>query len=359
MRLRILCAALTVAAVLVGAQQAAASSLTREARATDLVFSEPDGDASANDLDVDYCDQSPCAATGILRIRDLGEAMTVGAASGCTSAGDTVPAGTVVSCTRPPRMTVALGGGNDRITTDGGGFPGPRLPVPVVVTGGPGEDAIAGGAGADTLVGGDGSDGLDGAAGADTLVGGTGGDAIEARDGVADVVDCGPDADIAQTDAADSRAGCEPPGGLASPPPSPAPAPPPPPAPRLVPLRSMAVTIAFAAFPSPGATSRFTDLIVKNIPRGSRLVARCLTPRGRRCGGAARRTITVDSSRGNVVLRRFQRRRYRPGTRIEAVVAHPDFITQVKIFTVRRNRSPRITERCLTPGSSKRERCGG
>lgn len=357
MRLQILCAALAVAAVLAGAQQAAASTLTRDARGADLAFTESDTDGSVNDLDVDYCDRTPCASTGILRIRDLGDSMAVASGSGCSSAGTTVPAGTVVSCSRPTRMVVALGAGNDRMTTDGGGFPGPPLPVPLVVTGGPGNDTIAGGAAADTLVGGDGDDSLDGLAGADTVVGGAGRDAIEARDGTADVIDCGSETDTALTDAVDSRNGCEQPGGQpAAPPPA---APGAPAAPQQPALRDMAVTLTFAFFPRrPRATTRFTELVAKNVPAGSKLVARCRTRSGRRCGGAARRTFTKTNARGRVPIRRFQRR-YRAGTKLEVVVTNPAFVTQIKILSVRRNRTPDVTTRCLPPGASKRTRCGG
>jgi hypothetical protein len=79
-------------------------------------------------------------------------------------------------------------------------------------------ERAVGGAGADTLTGNDGPNTLDGGPGADTVVGGggaddlkggPGADTLRARDGVADKVDCGPDADRVDADAGDTVRSCE------------------------------------------------------------------------------------------------------------------------------------------------------
>jgi Ca2+-binding RTX toxin-like protein len=72
-----------------------------------------------------------------------------------------------------------------------------------------GGDRIDGGGGADRLFGGDGDDCIDGGPGADRISGGNGNDKINARDGVADVVDCGPGKDVAQVDKVDKVRNCE------------------------------------------------------------------------------------------------------------------------------------------------------
>ncbi len=243
------------------------------------------------------------------------------------------------------RIGLRLDEGDDRLTIDGGGFSG-ALGVPMTAEGGPGNDTLAGGLAADTLDGGDGDDALNGGTGPDTVSGGAGADAIEARDATADRLDCGDGVDIAAFDAIDSAAGCEPPPlGVVTP----APLAPAPQAPAA--RRQMAVGLAFAIFPRPRATSRFTELVLRRVPRGSKAVVRCIG----RCGGVRR--LTKRDTRSSVRLDRFERR-YRPGTRIEAVISNPAFVTQVKVLTVRRNRSPRIVTRCVLPGASKRTRCG-
>jgi Ca2+-binding RTX toxin-like protein len=93
--------------------------------------------------------------------------------------------------------TLSGGGGNDRLL----GFDG--------------ADTISGGDGDDYLEGGFGDDRIEGGAGKDSFVGdrterdvvGVGNDVILARDGVAELVSCGPGSDRAEVDADDTVAG--------------------------------------------------------------------------------------------------------------------------------------------------------
>ena len=112
-----------------------------------------------------------------------------------------------------------------------------RLPVPVVLRGGPGaddlttgaradtllggdgrdrlagaegDDRLDGGSGDDTLAGGDGADALDGGLGRDLLDGGAGDDLLRGRDGQADDLRCGAGADRVEADTLDVvAADCE------------------------------------------------------------------------------------------------------------------------------------------------------
>jgi hypothetical protein len=74
-----------------------------------------------------------------------------------------------------------------------------------MLTGGEGDDTLRGEDGADELRGGAGSDELTGGAGTDLFFGDAGADTIAAKDGVAETVDCGADADTAETDPVDVR----------------------------------------------------------------------------------------------------------------------------------------------------------
>jgi peptidoglycan/xylan/chitin deacetylase (PgdA/CDA1 family) len=93
-------------------------------------------------------------------------------------------------------------GGPDRLT----GTPGPDTLLGL----GAG-DTLVGRGGADRLLGGPGGDRLRGGPGADRLLGGPGNDRLQARDGVADVVNCGPGpSDVAVIDGSDGTAAdCE------------------------------------------------------------------------------------------------------------------------------------------------------
>jgi Ca2+-binding RTX toxin-like protein len=77
------------------------------------------------------------------------------------------------------------------------------------LTGGPGNDILIGGPGKDKLNGGAGNDTLTGNAGKDSLVGGPGNDKINARDGVSELIKCGPGKDTVRADKKDRLSGCE------------------------------------------------------------------------------------------------------------------------------------------------------
>jgi len=76
------------------------------------------------------------------------------------------------------------------------------------VAAGPGNDTLIGNTGPNTLDGGAGNDGLNGGSGNDALFGGPGDDTISARDGVQDLVDCGPDGGTATVDTIDAVMAC-------------------------------------------------------------------------------------------------------------------------------------------------------
>ncbi len=239
-----------------------------------------------------------------------------------------------------------LGGpGDDRLTANQGG---------ATLRGDAGRDNLLGGAGNDTLDGGADGDTINGFGGADSFFGGPGDDNITADDGVAEGVDCGDDTDFAATDGGDTRVGCELPAAVAPPI-----QPPPPSGPGPTPqLGTMAVTVSFNFFPrKPKKTTRFTAFKVKNIPRGSKVVARCVSKKGKKCKGKLGKSLTKRNARGSFGLKLFNRK-FRVGSRLEIVVTNPTFVSQIKIVSINRNKGPSIATRCQQPGSKKRIRCG-
>ena len=90
--------------------------------------------------------------------------------------------------------------GNDRL----GGLGGDDC-----LDGGLGNDRLRGAAGNDRLTGLYGRDDLDGEAGRDRYSAGAGNDKVSARDGVREIVDCGPGRDTAQVDRIDRVRRCE------------------------------------------------------------------------------------------------------------------------------------------------------
>lgn len=134
--------------------------------------------------------------------------------------GDTISGGygddTVVYATRTAAVSVSL----DDLANDGAAGEGDNVrPSIDRAVGGSGNDTLAGDAGGnhltgnggdDTLVGAGGDDTLDGGAGTDSFAGGTGADTLIARDGAAEALLCGDDADTAEADDTDGAdADCE------------------------------------------------------------------------------------------------------------------------------------------------------
>ena len=237
------------------------------------------------------------------------------------------------------------GPGDDRLTANQGG---------ATLRGEAGRDNIVGGAGADVLDGGPDGDTINGLGGTDAFFGGPGDDNITASDGIAEGVDCGDDQDFAATDGGDTRVGCElpAPAVVVNPPVQP----PPPPTQQ---LGTMAVTVSFNFFPrKPKKTTRFSAFTVKNIPRGSKVVARCVTKKGKKCKGKFGKSFTKRNARGSFGLKIFNNKKFRVGSRLEIVVTNPAFVSQIKIISINRNKGPGIATRCQKPGSKKRIRCG-
>jgi uncharacterized repeat protein (TIGR01451 family) len=104
-------------------------------------------------------------------LTDSGAPVVAGA--GCTPFG---MSGHSVDCGSPTSASADL-----KDLDDAFGFAYPHYDLPVVVTGGAGNDSLAGGSLNDSLDGGAGNDALDGFTGSDSVLGGTGDDTIDAR----------------------------------------------------------------------------------------------------------------------------------------------------------------------------------
>jgi hypothetical protein len=120
-------------------------------------------------------------------------------------------------------MLTLLGlGGDDRVSSSGGGGLGPLQPNQLeggttlvggrdddVLIGSPGSDDLAAGIGDDTLKAGGGHDLLLPGAGSDSVFAGSGKDLSYADDGEKDRIGCGPAVDFAQIDGRDITKACE------------------------------------------------------------------------------------------------------------------------------------------------------
>jgi hypothetical protein len=114
-------------------------------------------------------------------------------------------------------------------------------------------------------------------------------------------------------------------------------------------LARIKVQVAYVWRPV-GASTKLSRLVVKHVPRRATVKATCVR-------GCSRRKLVRRAAHGTVSLKRLVRHRLAPGTRISIVVSRPDRVAAIKTLTVRAHRRPKITTRCLAPGSTRPRRC--
>jgi hypothetical protein len=249
-----------------------------------------------------------------------------GAAGGCCVAAGTGPN------TAQPGTQTAGGAGGCGSNPQNCGAPG---------TLGRGGDGGATGLGADQRTGGGGGGGLyGGGGGSGSLVdegGGAGGSSKI------------PPGGSSGTTSAPAQVTIDP----YTPPPPPA-ATPTPTAPAVTPaLKTMSTTLVYTFFlrRHGNRTTRLADVLLKGVPVGSTVVARCLT-----CKGTRGKAHTIRPRRPETPIKAFDGT-YLAGSRLEVVISNPAYVTQIKTLVVRGGKAPRVTTLCQGSGAMKRARC--
>jgi hypothetical protein len=100
---------------------------------------------------------------------------------------------------------------------------------------------------------------------------------------------------------------------------------------------------------------RITSVKVTRVPAGARIQVRCLGGRSRGCRFTSiSRTTTKARGSVDVTTRAIRRLRLRRGATLEIRVTKPNMIGVVRRYVFsRRNKAPRIQNRCLPPGTTK------
>jgi hypothetical protein len=117
------------------------------------------------------------------------------------------------------------------------------------------------------------------------------------------------------------------------------------PAPQIV------VTLAFN-FTSNRTATRLRSLVVKNVPSGSTVAAKC-----RR--GCSAKSVAKKRARGKVSLSKLIRKPLKVGTKITVVISKRGFGSAVKTLTIRARKAPLVGTRCQPEGASRAVACGG
>jgi hypothetical protein len=108
------------------------------------------------------------------------------------------------------------------------------------------------------------------------------------------------------------------------------------------------------------AFARYTTLKkiqVKNVPSGSKVKANC--KRGKsKCAGRAKKAFTKKKAPRVVSLnKRYKGVKLKVGTKITVKVTKSQNIGSVKIVKIRKRKEPKVTTRCLPPGTKKPQKC--
>ncbi len=120
----------------------------------------------------------------------------------------------------------------------------------------------------------------------------------------------------------------------------------------------MAVTVGYAFFPkNPKKNTRFAEFVANNVPKGSKLVARCVTAKGKKCKGKLGKVFTIKKTKKKTLKIGNLNKKYPAGVQLELIVSKKGFKTQVKIIKVRKNAKPVISTRCMLPPSTRRRSC--
>ena len=110
------------------------------------------------------------------------------------------------------------------------------------------------------------------------------------------------------------------------------------------------VSLAFAFSNSTKKQTKLTSLVVKNVPAGSTVTAKC--PKG-----CAKKSFEKKGASGQVSLATLIKKPLKVKTVITVVVSKPGSGSAVKILKIRSRKSPQLTSQCQPVGAAKPAAC--
>ena len=117
------------------------------------------------------------------------------------------------------------------------------------------------------------------------------------------------------------------------------------------PRRRPNVTFSFVFDGRTSKSLRLTVLLLKHIPKGSKVTVTCKAPKGKRC--PVRKRFVKGKASGTVKLKKFVPKTYVSGTLLSGRVVKKGTVTAVATLTVRRNDIPSLKTLCIPPGRKK------
>jgi len=127
------------------------------------------------------------------------------------------------------------------------------------------------------------------------------------------------------------------------------------PAPSSPGLSRAKIKLNFAA-KAIGQFTKLSKLQLQKVPKGSSVVATCKVGT-RKCAGKAGKKFAVKNAPGTVSLAAYLNQKLVPGTKIAITVTNANFIGELMTLSVRKGKAPRLTTKCLQPGTGKPTAC--
>ncbi len=114
--------------------------------------------------------------------------------------------------------------------------------------------------------------------------------------------------------------------------------------------RRLVVTLGFT-YSARKRSTRLKSLVIKDVPRGGTVDARCAR-------GCSRKSLVKRNLRSTrVSLEALVKRPLKVGTKITITATAPGTIGAVKTLTIRSRKAPKVITRCLPPGTTKAVTC--
>ncbi len=109
-------------------------------------------------------------------------------------------------------------------------------------------------------------------------------------------------------------------------------------------------TLAFSFSNSTKSKTKLTRLVVKNVPAGSTVTAKCKK-------GCAKKSFKKKNASGQVSLSALIKKPLKVNTTIKVVISKSGMGSAVKILKIRARKSPKLTSQCQPVGASKPAAC--
>jgi hypothetical protein len=113
------------------------------------------------------------------------------------------------------------------------------------------------------------------------------------------------------------------------------------------------LSFAFKAFEQ---FTKLSKLQLQKVPAGSSVVATCKVG-AKKCAGKAGKGFVKGKASGTVSLSAYLNQKLVPGTKIAITVTNAGFIGELMTLSVRKGKAPRLTTKCLQPGTRKPGPC--